>query len=641
VTALSSRAVRGLRWRSSLATLLLLSAISSTAACRAYLKRVPPPDLPASQPRPSTGPPPKATLHFALARMARLEGDLDRAREHINIALLFDSDAASLHLERSRVARLQGDPDTALASLSRALAHQPDHLAARRELAGLLQSLGQLEQAVPHLEAILERGQDDQATVDLLRIQLGLGHSELARTRMDAWVLRDPDPPQLLHERAMLRLRLGDAEGAWDDLAVLLEAHDSPGRATDLFLSVADQTRRYRSTLELLQHLARWSPGDEELLVRLAGLAERVGHSFLAAEAWAALDLVRGHQDPDVQLMLARAQLACGEPELALQQLDLAQAADPELPGLRLDRARALFAAGATDQALTLLATQPEQPLDATAALVRASLLDELGREDEAREQLRAALDHSPQRADLAWQLASLEASLGRLSAALAIHEAHRGAARSGVRHEAERAQLYALAGEVERALVLLEAAEQAYPQQLIPVRERITLLHDSGRADEALAAAERARERLPGDPGLLRLQAWLCQQTGDSGCARRALETGLAEHPDDASLLNDLAWLRLESGESSDDLLAMAGRAVQQEPANPAFLDTYGWLLLARGEVQRALAELEAASRFDPDNETIAAHLDQARAAAARSPPPASGEETRYKAEPAARGSY
>jgi tetratricopeptide (TPR) repeat protein len=72
---------------------------------------------------------------------------------------------------------------------------------------------------------------------------------------------------------------------------------------------------------------------------------------------------------------------------------------------------------------------------------------------------------------------------------------------------------------------------------------------------------------------------------------------------------LNNLAWLFQQKG----DLAKTRGLAEKAIIAAPrAFLigDTLGWILLAQGEADRALAYLSAASRLAPKNPDIQYHL-------------------------------
>ncbi len=62
-----------------------------------------------------------------------------------------------------------------------------------------------------------------------------------------------------------------------------------------------------------------------------------------------------------------------------------------------------------------------------------------------------------------------------------------------------------------------------------------------------------------------------------------------------------------------------MIQRAVQQEPDNPAYRDSLGWVLFQLGRPEEALVELEKAATKDPDP-TILDHLGDVYLAAGES---------------------
>ena len=86
-----------------------------------------------------------------------------------------------------------------------------------------------------------------------------------------------------------------------------------------------------------------------------------------------------------------------------------------------------------------------------------------------------------------------------------------------------------------------------------------------------------------------------------------------LLEDPKHIVALNDLAWAYQQ--EKDPRALAIAERAYQQQAANPAVLDTLGWILLEGGSTARALPMLQKAVTLAPDAPEIRYHLGAALA--------------------------
>jgi Flp pilus assembly protein TadD len=81
-----------------------------------------------------------------------------------------------------------------------------------------------------------------------------------------------------------------------------------------------------------------------------------------------------------------------------------------------------------------------------------------------------------------------------------------------------------------------------------------------------------------------------------------------VAERPADAAALNNLAWLYQQKGDLAQ-ARGLAEQAVAAAPRAPR-IDTLGWILLAQGEADKALAYLSAASLSAPRNHDIQYHL-------------------------------
>ncbi|MFH1468359.1 MAG: tetratricopeptide repeat protein [Pseudomonadota bacterium] len=580
------------------------------AACTPLPPPLPP--APAAAPQVVSGPPAAALEHYALAILAWDDGDLDAAATEIGQALLFDPKAAALHATRGRIALDRGDPAEAARALTVAWTLDPDDLSIQVDRARAYAEAGEREKARVAYRLCLGQGRSDAAFGGLIRLLQQDGESWEAHRLMTRWREAALDDPLWLRARAELCLELGLDEEAWEDFAALVERWPPQPPALQGLFAANDRTGHHRRTLELLERVAHATPGDEHVLELLASLAARVGDFERAVPAWEQVDRLEGGQNPFTRLFLAKARLSMGAPGEALTLLDTPDAAAASPTQVAEIRARALLALGQEAEALAALDEQ--YPAGTGRLQARARLFEEADRLAEARDALRAAsLDETGwyQR----WDLATLEARTGALDRALALIADNADQDDQGQALAAAR--LHALAGDLAGAVRLAGEAEAQHRDDPAIAAARARWLNDAGDTAGALAALRAAAARDLVSPDLARQHAALAWEAGAADEARQVLEDALTVFSDDASLQNDLAWLRVEHGEHGPEVLALAWRAVDQEPANAAFLDTLGWVLLQRGQVAEALPELEHAARLDPDNDVIAAHLRAARQAA------------------------
>jgi tetratricopeptide (TPR) repeat protein len=176
-------------------------------------------------------------------------------------------------------------------------------------------------------------------------------------------------------------------------------------------------------------------------------------------------------------------------------------------------------------------------------------------------------------------------------------------------------------------------------------------------RYDEALAAARRAADRAPQVPVIQLRPAWVlmlarrwseaateytafieryddrhdsaelraavrdaktsissvCVYLHQNEQAERWLEEVLDEFPDDVGAHNDLGYLWADRGVHLQRALRMTRYAVEQEPENAAYRDSYGWALFRLGRHADAVEQLRKAAAGDAPDGVVLEHLGDA----------------------------
>jgi tetratricopeptide (TPR) repeat protein len=300
--------------------------------------------------------------------------------------------------------------------------------------------------------------------------------------------------------------------------------------------------------------------------------------------------------DAGAWILLALAQRQDGTgTEAARETLARAEAANPENPRLLSIAGQMAAEEGDWDAAADSFARAAELADDGLEGMESLAgnfslALTHLGRSDEAAEWLDRAAeqDENGPRAWLGEILAAAEGDEGLASRALDV-------------------------------LDTWEAAGGGPPDELSFMRAM--LLMREGRKDEALeafAAAETAAKDNPASVASYDhfhfMYAVALDETGHRDEAMARLERCLRINPDHAGALNYQAYTWACEGIRLYDALRAVQRALKRDPRNPAYLDTLGWVYFQLGYVDTALKALEAALALDPDDETIADHVRQAK---------------------------
>lgn len=87
--------------------------------------------------------------------------------------------------------------------------------------------------------------------------------------------------------------------------------------------------------------------------------------------------------------------------------------------------------------------------------------------------------------------------------------------------------------------------------------------------------------------------------QLGENKKAYKAYDEALKVNQDYAPVLNNYAYYLSMEGKKLKKAAAMSGRTVVQEPDNPTYLDTFGWILYLQGRSEEAKAHFKHAMLY------------------------------------------
>jgi len=398
------------------------------------------------------------------------------------------------------VASIQG-PEAALDVLDALLAADPASVELLQQRLALLRALGRPAKAVAEVEAGLAREPESSGLYALLaQARLAAGDVEGAEQALRDDVAREASVVSLTNLAHFLHYAGRSGEGA-DVLALLSELPDRDAAVESRYLHVAMliEARRLSEARRRLAAFRQNFPGDARIDYLLARLDLAEGNPEAAAQklTQAVAQLDRS----DLKHLLGVALELSGDPEGAEQRYGIAVAQNPEqLPSwlglLRTLEAQAKWQ-GLVEVAGKLIQVAPVSEL-AYSGLARAYLA--LGQPELAEAVLREYAERFPEVPGPRMALAFALRRQGRLEEALvALDEAERDfPGDAGL--AAERAVVLGKLGRVEAGLAVVAAAGEAGAETSELRYAQLYLLLASGRRTEAMAEVDALSRENPLD---------------------------------------------------------------------------------------------------------------------------------------------
>lgn len=502
-----------------------------------------------------------------------------------------------------------GDYAKATGYFEKAAAAEPGQYAIKTQLALSKLAGGDSEGAIASLESVVDDNPESgQASVLLALVALRRG--EFDRTLKVAGQLaeRFPDNPLAANLMGAAHLGKGDAVAARRSFekAVELQPDYFPaavnlgqldvkeGRKEDArtrYLAVVSQDKKYLGALYGLADLASsdgkrdeaedWleqavsgNPDSATAGLRLVGFYLAGKENSKALSAASRLALEHGGNPSVLD--------ALGKSQTVARQMDSAATTYRKLVELRSDSPMAHNLLGRAEAAASNLAA-------ARDAFDRARELDP---------NFRQALEG----------LFALEILDGNLDAALELAEDLRVRAADSPVGDVLVGDVYMRMKRHDEAVAAYRAAKAKKSSGAVAVR-LFQALSNKGEADaafEELTAWVRAN---PDQKATRHILANALLQAARYAAA--IVEYEVLEQSDQKNqpiILNNLAWLYQEAGDQK--AMPTAERAVALAPNSAAVIDTLGWILMQRGDLERGLENLQKATALDPGEPEIRYHF-------------------------------
>ncbi|MDH3545738.1 MAG: PEP-CTERM system TPR-repeat protein PrsT [Gammaproteobacteria bacterium] len=505
---------------------------------------------------------------------------------------------------------LSGNAEQGLLYLEQAAALDPTNELLKLQLARAYLATGRDADASSLLAASF--GDDAHAIeANLLRFfaESRRGDAGSAADIAEELVAAYPDDPRVLTAIAV-HFQLNGETGRARQLFERAAEFNTDDATARLFVaaSLVQEGRQDEAELLLRQTILQ-QPENAQALAALAQLLARRGVFDEAAELFSR---AAEHSTSVIpRLALVQMRLREGDVTEAKRQLDTAAVTAPDKPEVIALSGIVALAERRTDDAVALLERAAQllpDHLGVTLALARARLAN--GQAAAARDALLRVLELAPGSFPIRLVLGDAELRSGNAERALSVAADLKVAFPSQAGGYLLEGRAFIAARQYTSASKSLASAFERQPTWPI-LALQIQALRLAGRSAEAQDANEAWLAENPGHGPAGLMRAVLLQAAGRVPEALEAYKSVLTAEPNNLVALNNAAWVSHELGEPG--ALSFAERAYNVGPENAAVLDTFGWILLARGQDELAIEKLSRAAELAPQAPEIRYHLAEA----------------------------
>lgn len=446
-------------------------------------------------------------------------------------------DDLPLNLFSAEALAAHGKTEQGLEQIRAFVARHPDSLDARMELILLLVKAKRFDEAEKHIGSIAAGERTPMVDYYHARALIGMQRRAEAIPLLQKAIQAMPDFVEALVELAYAY----EQQKQWNEARTIYEKL--------LKLQVSEQDvclRLVHLSLRLNQPekaLKYFRKGPDAAAFKLTAISMFLeSRHYLQAERLLKEMLDEPGVPPDVFLMLAGiARDQRRDTELALSWLARIPASSPTAVQAEGLKAQILADAGKEKEALASVRNlQQRHARNETLLLLEVRLLARLKAMDEALARARQAVEIVPESSELAFTLGSLLDSLGKRDEAMKVMQ---GIIASHPEHyQALNYVGYSLAvqgKDLEHALELLQRADRLAPDQFFIVDSLAWALFRLGRTEEALQNIRRAVALVPSpETEILEHYGDIAAAAGQKEEARKAYEQALKLKPANADSL-------------------------------------------------------------------------------------------------------
>ncbi len=476
-------------------------------------------------------------------------------------------------------------------------------------LAEIALERGEYAVAVTHYLNVARQSDDPEFARRASELAYAYGFDAHALAAAERWVQLDGDSSVARTLLGILQVRFDQQEAAWRNLEIALgppeDRTDQP--YASLSGDLVESPRRGLTLFERFNEAYPDTAGLTRSLAELAVLSGDLDRGIAAARQTLSLR-------PDwtaTRVWFARLLLLSGERSSAFEQMAFALEASPGVD-MELEFVRLLVYADELEEAAARLERISDRyPEEDAVILTGAGLLMQAGRPDDAEALYLQLLATGGCLNDCYWHLGRI--AMAREDYQGAIDLFRRIGAGEWLQPAAlAMAQSYHAMGASQAALETLENFATNYPKRAFAMLQpKATLLLEQERYAEAAEVTATALDYRPWSEDLWLAHGSVLEQGGRMKPALEAFRTAWELAPDSSTTQNAYGYTLTVSTRRYAEAERLITRALEQDPTNPAIMDSKGWVLFKRGNREAARVWLEQAYALLNDPE-IAAHLGE-----------------------------
>jgi predicted Zn-dependent protease len=468
-----------------------------------------------------------------------------------------------------------------------------------------------LETALENYTYQAEKTGDLGVIITTAKLAQYLDRSDIAIIYSKRWVSEEPDSAEGYF---ILSSALAKARDPLTALPYMVKVLDLGGDSNFAALAATVLTRPEIEQLEFLQKLntqLKLHPGDNTLKIAKALILQ------YQKQEDAALKLIREvlseePGNPHALLIETRTLSQLGRNDEALTRLRFAVDRNTRHKRLRHDLARRLvkidlFQAKAQYEELVR-----QNPTERDLILELMLINRELSNTDEIATQLKS-LDDTPElRSRANYILGRLDEEDQNWQEAIEYYLQATGSDEFHL--SSQRITSISLAVEnIDKTLERLNTLRLNHPEQAVFIYLlEAEILRKEMRYQQGYDLLTVGLKTNTNDEELRYARSLFSERLGNIDAVESDLLHIIDRDPENATALNALGYSLANHSARLDEAEALVKRALEIEPNDPAMIDSYGWIMLLKGNIKEAVILLERAFKYTQDHE-IAAHLGEA----------------------------
>ena len=500
----------------------------------------------------------------------------------------------------------------AAAYYEQALAQEKDSAALRTRLAQIRLATGETVRALDELEAA--SGLDKyayQADLSLVSTFMSQKQYDKALVAVATLERKQPSNPLTFATKATVYLAKQDVKSARISLeqALTLQFNYLPAARMLAGLDLAEKNSA--AAKSRFEKILTKEPANDTALLSLA--EAQVVAKDLPKEIVATYDraIKANPTSPVARISLIKFHAQNRDPQAALLAAQVAAGAMPNEPGVIDALGVAQLAAGSTPQAIEtfkkLALLLPDSPLPLMRLASAQSAANQI---DSPILALRKALTLKPDLLEAQRQLVVAQIAAGKTEEALKETKAiQKSRPKEAVGFAMEGDVLASQKRHSEAAIAYAEGIKRQ-PDAALVVRQ-LQLLNAAGKSQEAESVAGKWLQEYPKDPVVRFHLGNTAIQSKDYKSAVTRYREVFALQPNNLAVLNNLAWVLSEMQDPT--ALGFAEKAYALAPENADVQDTYGWLLVNKGDLKKGIEVLLRAVAAQPKALEPRLHLAKA----------------------------